>query len=679
LLSRTAIVGDETNLVKFWDNAGTITALGSTTVVGHRLYRFSNGQFAMQYGQGNYANITLARAGVLLEDYELNPRLLNATFFGWWLLQETATNTGGTTLTDFREYTIGVQGGSSSSLAGCLLQGNNLSDLLDADAARDNLELGDFPTTLGTAGQVLTVNAGATAAEWAAATAGTQGETGETGLTGAAGNDGADSTVAGPAGADGAAGSQGIQGIQGETGATGPAGADGSGGSGGSGATLTKYNFTATAGQTSFSGSDDNSATLAYTAASLIVTLNGVMLEDGIDYTATNGTAVILSVAASLDDELNVVAFGSGSSGGGDSLGTVTANDVDLSTGNFFEITANDQTLTFSNAPAVHDFKFKLTGANITSGFDISAASYDSVSLSVSGQDADPYDISFNDDGTKMYLLGDGGNSIYQYSLSTGFDLSTASYDSVSFSVSSQETSPQSLTFNTSGTKMYVIGLSNDTVYQYSLSTAFDLSTASYSSVSFDAGTQATSPRSLRFNDTGSKLFILDNSNDTIHEYDLSSVFDVSTSSYNSVSFAVGSQDSNPQSISFNNSGQKMYLLGEANDTVYQYSLSTEFDLSTASYDSVSFSVGSQAGTPIGFVFNGTGTKMYVLGLIDKVVYQFSTVGPSAATITYPSSVKFPNATPPTTPSNGEVDIVSLCTIDEGISYDLYSVSDNQS
>jgi hypothetical protein len=172
LLSRTAIVGDETNLVKFWDNAGTITALGSTTVVGHRLYRFANGQFAMQYGQGNYANITLARAGVLLEDYELNSRLLNATFFGWWLIQETATNTGGTTLTDFREYTIGVQGGSSSSLAGCLLQGNNLSDLLDAAAARDNLGLGDLPTTLGTAGQVLTVNSGATAAEWAAGGAG---------------------------------------------------------------------------------------------------------------------------------------------------------------------------------------------------------------------------------------------------------------------------------------------------------------------------------------------------------------------------------------------------------------------------------------------------------------------------------------------------------------------------
>jgi hypothetical protein len=198
LLSRTAIVGDQTNLVKFWDNAGSITALGSGTFVGHRLYRFSNGNFAIQYGQGNYANLILARAGILLEEYVLNERLQNATFFGWWIIGETATNTGGTTLTEFREYTIGVQGGSSSGLAGCLLRGNDLSDILNVGNAQVNLDLEpgvdvqayssvlqnttasyttteetkiaeSLPASLGTAAQVLTVNAGATAAEWAAA------------------------------------------------------------------------------------------------------------------------------------------------------------------------------------------------------------------------------------------------------------------------------------------------------------------------------------------------------------------------------------------------------------------------------------------------------------------------------------------------------------------------------
>jgi hypothetical protein len=152
LLERVDIAAEnQTNLVQSWDNAGTITVLGSGTFVAHRLYRFSNGQFAIQYGQGNYANIVLARAGLLIENYVLNERLTNATFFGWWILGETATNTGGTTLTEFSEYTIGVQGGSSSGLAGCLLKGNNLSDLLDVSAARTNLGLGTVATTAASA------------------------------------------------------------------------------------------------------------------------------------------------------------------------------------------------------------------------------------------------------------------------------------------------------------------------------------------------------------------------------------------------------------------------------------------------------------------------------------------------------------------------------------------------
>jgi hypothetical protein len=141
LLSRTTVVSSETNLVKFWDNNGAITALASTTLVGHRLFRFSNGNFAMQYGQGNYANMTLAKTGARLEQYVLNPALKDATFLGWWFIESTATNTGGTTLTDFVEYTIGISGGSSNSLSGCLLKGNNLSDLLDVAAARTNLDV----------------------------------------------------------------------------------------------------------------------------------------------------------------------------------------------------------------------------------------------------------------------------------------------------------------------------------------------------------------------------------------------------------------------------------------------------------------------------------------------------------------------------------------------------------
>jgi hypothetical protein len=76
-------------------------------------------------------------------------------------------------------------------------------------------------------------------------------------------------------------------------------------------ATLATFEFVATAGQTVFTGADANSATLSYVAPALIVTLNGVRLRPGDDYTATNGTSITLVSAAALNDELVVDAFGS--------------------------------------------------------------------------------------------------------------------------------------------------------------------------------------------------------------------------------------------------------------------------------------------------------------------------------------------------------------------------------
>jgi len=72
---------------------------------------------------------------------------------------------------------------------------------------------------------------------------------------------------------------------------------------------MTTYNFTATNNQTTFSGSDDSSTTLSYTAGSLIVTVNGIVYEDGTDYTATNGTSVVFTSGLETDDEVNIVAF----------------------------------------------------------------------------------------------------------------------------------------------------------------------------------------------------------------------------------------------------------------------------------------------------------------------------------------------------------------------------------
>jgi chemotaxis protein histidine kinase CheA len=76
-------------------------------------------------------------------------------------------------------------------------------------------------------------------------------------------------------------------------------------------AALVTYEFVATAGQTTFSGNDANGLPLTYIAGGVIVALNGVVLRPGDDFTATNGSSIVLASAAALNDELVAYAFAS--------------------------------------------------------------------------------------------------------------------------------------------------------------------------------------------------------------------------------------------------------------------------------------------------------------------------------------------------------------------------------
>ena len=71
-----------------------------------------------------------------------------------------------------------------------------------------------------------------------------------------------------------------------------------------------RFVYQATAGQTSFSGSDADSKTLTYTDSLYMdVYQNGVLLKPGTDYTATTGTTVVLVTAASLNDVVEMVVY----------------------------------------------------------------------------------------------------------------------------------------------------------------------------------------------------------------------------------------------------------------------------------------------------------------------------------------------------------------------------------
>lgn len=126
-------------------------------------------------------------------------------------------------------------------------------------------------------------------------------------------------------------------------------------------ARATTYTYTASADQTSFSGADDNGATLSYSPGNLLTFLNGILLVDSADYTATTGTSVVLTSAANVNDIINITKFtGTGGGGGGSaSGGTDSATVISLSgelKGNMFRINPQSlsQNVTIDSAENAH-------------------------------------------------------------------------------------------------------------------------------------------------------------------------------------------------------------------------------------------------------------------------------------------------------------------------------------
>ena len=73
--------------------------------------------------------------------------------------------------------------------------------------------------------------------------------------------------------------------------------------------TAARFKYVATSNQTTFTGNDADGNTLAYDSGFIDVYLNGVHL-DPTDYTASNGTSVVLASGAATGDILYIVGFG---------------------------------------------------------------------------------------------------------------------------------------------------------------------------------------------------------------------------------------------------------------------------------------------------------------------------------------------------------------------------------
>ena len=241
--------------------------------------------------------------------------------------------------------------------------------------------------------------------------------------------------------------------------------------------------------------------------------------------------------------------------------------------------------------------------------------------FSVASQESEPQGIAFSKSGEKMFIMGSYGDDVNEYTLTGAYCIGTATFvDSFVLGADAEGVyNPQGIAFSKSGMKMFVSDTHGKDVNEYTLTVAWDVSTASFVDT-FSVKSQTTLPTGIAFSKSGTKMFITDTagSTDTVLEYTLTTAWDVSSASFVD-SFSVRGQDRAPTDIAFSKSGEKMFITGNQNDKVYEYTLTTAWDVSSASFVD-SFSVSSQEMEVRGIWFDSSGKTMFIVGHEDGEV-----------------------------------------------------------
>lgn len=222
---------------------------------------------------------------------------------------------------------------------------------------------------------------------------------------------------------------------------------------------------------------------------------------------------------------------------------------------------------------------------SLSTAYDLSTATQDT-SFNPGG---DIRAVHINPDGTTLHVANKNG-SFKQFSLSTAFDLNTATL-SQDLSFNSRLSG---IEFGDGGTRMYISNEGTGTIEQFTLSSPFDGSTRS--SISKETGFNlggGTCASVLA--DSGTRFYVTKNNGSNVAQFDLSTAFDISTRSLVQTAELPNTADN--RGLGFQQDGTTLICDDDDNDVLHEFELSSAYDISTASeVDTISSPSGDNMG-----------------------------------------------------------------------------------
>ena len=235
--------------------------------------------------------------------------------------------------------------------------------------------------------------------------------------------------------------------------------------------------------------------------------------------------------------------------------------------------------------------------------------------------------IAFNPDGTKMFALDAFDNEVYQYSVSTPFDItSLLTLDGSPLDVGGVVTLMQSITFNNDGTKLYLASVDDNRIHQYDLTTPYDITSGvSYDGLSSSLQGQLIQPADVAFNEDGTKMYVIGLVLEEVFQYSLNTAFDVTAGhTYDGASLPVPATIGESREIHFSTDGSRLFSLGTSDGELSQYDLATPFDLAGGATKSTGVIRLQDPDFGNGLTFSADGNRVFMVNTIANEVQQFS-------------------------------------------------------
>lgn len=243
----------------------------------------------------------------------------------------------------------------------------------------------------------------------------------------------------------------------------------------------------------------------------------------------------------------------------------------------------------------------------------------------------------FSNESGKIWREVSGTYTLVYTNTYNSFDVRTASFDSPqkAKNVSSQTDLPSSIKFKPDGTVMYVMGIGTSSgtggeIFQYTLSTAWDVSTATYAS---KTTTTTTGAKGFWIKPDGTRFWICEDDtsgpNYRIIPFDLATPWDISTTVPVGFAYDFSGVTTRGSDIVFKSDGTKLLLLSLTK--LVTFSLSTPWDISTMSVSSEYTLTGFTGFSYFsGLGVDPTGGKIYIYNIngTDDGLEQFNLTTP---------------------------------------------------